>query len=252
MSQHQDRSGPEDFCAVFEAGDNLRCCDVTGNPADEDVADGLIEHEFNRHTGIGTREDSGERLLLLGCLSMQHFKVVRMSRHLTGHVTLVAVHQFLYSGLRAERGLHEGSRRRSCKIGTEANQTPCCRRDGGAQKATSRQPSLYFVFGGDWTAVPRRELVEWITRPGSGARPPGIDASHCHSPSLLFEIETVGSSAKIKCKSVRRGQTIKIANRLRLERNPEADAQCPECGAGMKKKTLRLHFEECRVKAVQA
>jgi hypothetical protein len=31
---------------------------------------------------------------------------------------------------------------------------------------------------------------------------------------------------------------IKVANRLRLEGNPAADGQCPECDAGMKKEIL--------------
>jgi hypothetical protein len=39
---------------------------------------------------------------------------------------------------------------------------------------------------------------------------------------------------------------IKIANRLRLEKNPAADLQCPECGECVKQELLRSHLEECR------
>src|SRR5262245_54369568 len=95
MSQHQDGSGTEDRCAVFQAGDNLWCRDVTSNPADEDVTDRLIEHQFHWHTGIGAREHSGERLLLFGCLGMQYFQVVLVGCHGARHVSLVSVHQLL-------------------------------------------------------------------------------------------------------------------------------------------------------------
>jgi hypothetical protein len=94
MAQHHDRSDAEDRGSGFETGDNLGRRHVSGKPADEEVADSLIEHQFDRCAGIGTREHGGEGLLLLGRLSMQQLKVVFVSRHTASHVALIALDEF--------------------------------------------------------------------------------------------------------------------------------------------------------------
>ena len=66
MAEHHDGSDAEHRGAIFETGDNLGRRKVAGKPADEKLADSLVEHQFDRHTGIGAREHSGERMLFIG------------------------------------------------------------------------------------------------------------------------------------------------------------------------------------------
>src|SRR5262249_27054747 len=94
MSQHQDGSGAQNRGSVFKTGDDLWGCHVARNAADEDVADSLIEHEFDRYTGIGAREHRSEWLLLLSGLSLQRLKIVRMSCCSASNVAPVTVHEF--------------------------------------------------------------------------------------------------------------------------------------------------------------
>ena len=104
-------SGAEDHCTKFETRHNLGRGDIAGDAAYEDMADRLIEDQFDRNARIGAGENCGERLLPLGCLGMKQFEVVLMGGPATVDIALVAVHQFLEGGVGAKRALRQRSAR---------------------------------------------------------------------------------------------------------------------------------------------
>jgi hypothetical protein len=65
VAEDEDDLGSEDGGAVFEAADDFRRCDVTGDARDEDVSDGLVEDDLDGQARIGSGEDGGEGLLLV-------------------------------------------------------------------------------------------------------------------------------------------------------------------------------------------
>ena len=64
------------------------------------MADALIKHKLHRHPGIGTGQDRGERLLLLGCFGLEDRQVLIEGLELSADITLVAVCQRLERLLR--------------------------------------------------------------------------------------------------------------------------------------------------------
>ena len=70
VAEDEDDLGSEDGGAVFEAADDFRRYDVTGDAGDEDVSDGLVEDDLDGQARVGAGEDGGEGLLLVdgvGC-----------------------------------------------------------------------------------------------------------------------------------------------------------------------------------------
>jgi hypothetical protein len=63
VTQDYDQFGFEHADGVFEAGDHVRGGEVSGDPRDEQMADGLVEEDFDGHAGIGAGEDGGEGFL---------------------------------------------------------------------------------------------------------------------------------------------------------------------------------------------
>ena len=64
------------------------------------MADALIKHKLHRHPGIGTGQDRGKRLLLLGCFGFEDRQVLIEGLELSADITLVAVCQRLERLLR--------------------------------------------------------------------------------------------------------------------------------------------------------
>jgi len=149
VRQHHDDPGPEHRRAVFETRGDFRRRHVAGNAADKDVADGLIEHQFDRHPGIGAGEHRGERLLPLGRLFMQQLEVMFMGGAAAVDVALIAVHQLLQRSFRRQRALRQRRARRgnaAAQFHQAADGRRCRRR---AQEASPRHPAqcLARLFG---------------------------------------------------------------------------------------------------------
>jgi hypothetical protein len=56
--------------------DDLGRGDVSRNAHHEEMSDALVEHELDRHPGIGARQHRSERLLLFGCLGLENRQVL--------------------------------------------------------------------------------------------------------------------------------------------------------------------------------
>jgi hypothetical protein len=77
VAEHEQRFHFEYGNTIFEAGDDLWRHDVAGYTRDKDVADGLVENEFHRNTGIGTSEQGGEGLLRVDGVLFEDGQVIR-------------------------------------------------------------------------------------------------------------------------------------------------------------------------------
>ena len=63
MAEHQDEWRIEHLHRIFKAGDKFIAGEITRDAADENVPARRIEAIFGRNPGIGTTEDTGERIL---------------------------------------------------------------------------------------------------------------------------------------------------------------------------------------------
>src|SRR5262249_34000792 len=98
--------------SVLEAGDNLRRSDITGDPTDKYVSNGLIENRFDRYAGIRACEHCSKRFLLIRIFGAQHCKIVFVSRDITADVPPVSLQEFAQSLFWCQGGL--GRRERKC------------------------------------------------------------------------------------------------------------------------------------------
>src|ERR1700686_1201711 len=66
VAQYHHQASAELFGGELDAADLGRSNDVTGDANDEEIAQALVEDDFDGHPGIGTAEDGGEWLLACG------------------------------------------------------------------------------------------------------------------------------------------------------------------------------------------
>src|SRR6266542_1001473 len=93
MTKHYNDRHAEHRGTVFEASDHLGSADVAGDPIDKDVADALVENEFDRHAGVGAGQHGGEWLLLGHSLLFQDDQILVERGEASTYEAGVAVHQ---------------------------------------------------------------------------------------------------------------------------------------------------------------
>jgi hypothetical protein len=76
MAEREENFDAEDGDSVFETRNDLRRNDIAGDTSDKDVADGLIENEFDGNARVGTGEYGGKRFLLLDGAFLENPEIV--------------------------------------------------------------------------------------------------------------------------------------------------------------------------------
>src|SRR5690242_19598949 len=64
MPEYQNGRGAKNSGPILKACHNFGRADVTGDPRDKDMADGLVEYQFHRHTRIRAGQHRRKWLLL--------------------------------------------------------------------------------------------------------------------------------------------------------------------------------------------
>jgi len=64
VAHNDNQLRSELFCREFDASDERRSDDVTGNADDEEIADALVEYDFRGYSRVGASKDDGERFLV--------------------------------------------------------------------------------------------------------------------------------------------------------------------------------------------
>jgi hypothetical protein len=108
VAENEDDLGSEDSDAVFEATDDFRRRHIAGDTGDEDVSDGLVEDDLDRHARIGAGEDGGKRLLLIDSMVAQDFQVLVEAGEAPRRKALVAIEEGLEGFIGREIALGEG------------------------------------------------------------------------------------------------------------------------------------------------
>src|SRR6267378_1812426 len=100
------------------------------------MTDTLIEYHFDGDTGIGTRQQGREWLLLLYCVLFEDREVLLGSSEAAGGEASIAIHEFLERSIGAELALGQNWMRRGklhARSGHQASQGPA---HGQTQKSS--------------------------------------------------------------------------------------------------------------------
>ena len=95
MPEDEDRFDTQNDDGVFEARNDFLRHDVAGNAGDEKTADGLIENQLHRHSGIRACEYRRKGLLPMGSAGPQYFEILLNRGELIGRTSLVPSDQGL-------------------------------------------------------------------------------------------------------------------------------------------------------------
>src|SRR5579863_1174543 len=93
MPHDDDHLGSQHGGSIFQAADNFGSNEVARNSGNEDLADVLIEYQFDRNSRIGTRKDPRKRLLLAFGLPADRNQVLLLRGGLSSDESLVSFHQ---------------------------------------------------------------------------------------------------------------------------------------------------------------
>lgn len=80
-------------CAVLKTGDDLRRNNISGDPRRKNVADALVENDFDRNARVRTRQHGGKRFLLFGRLLLENCQILGVRAQIFGNETSVSLPQ---------------------------------------------------------------------------------------------------------------------------------------------------------------